>query len=114
MRRNCRDRKHKLKIFVPAGLGQTNSSQYLREGRVSDSVSSRVMRERCVFPMSQDHTVTLGGEYRNCSAAESTSAEDDDESGGEWTTNRAREAKRGVVRLEVGDTNAPAPSFPEE
>ena len=48
------------------------------------------------------------------SAAESTSAEDDGESGGEWTRNSAKKAKRGLEGLEVGGANAPAPSFPKQ
>ena len=44
----------------------------------------------------------------------STSAEDDGESGCEWTIKRVKEANRGPVHLEVGDASAPAPSFPEQ
>ena len=54
-----------------------------------------------------------GGEGKG-NAAELTSAEDDDESGGKWTTNRAKEAKRGPVRLEVGGASAPVLPFPEK
>ena len=54
----------------------------------------------------------LGGGNKD-SATESTSTEDNGESGGEWTATRAKEVKRGLVRVEVGSASALAPSFTE-
>ena len=58
-------------------------------------------------PESAEDRESGGG--RKGSTAESTSAKDDSESGGEWTRNMGKEAKRGPARLEVGGASVPTP-----
>ena len=122
---------HQITPLKPIGAEEFQGGE--DNGKVDEELASRVEAESQLQTTEDDDE--LGGEENSedasegqpenakdtkpggrgkGSAVEFTSTEDNGESGGEWTTNRAKRAKSGPLQLEVGGVCAPVPSFSKE
>ena len=103
---------HQSTVLAPSGAEDFRGGGDNGEAEEEPSSSSEAKGR----PQSAEVKDETGGEEKSGDANEgqTESTEDDCESGDEWTTNRAKEAKRGPVRLEGGVASAPASSFPEQ